>query len=204
MSLIDPPCNAEEAVQRAQSLVGHGGQYLLGTGDYRPKKVKEKDVDFPWTSNGYEEGSDCAGFAICWTWKLRRSRLGFNVGAWASVESAINCNSALEDGVHKQELFTTLAAGAKVQAGDLLLYPTHRAKVDGKVLTWIGHVALIELVPGDFVWGDWRKLTVLQCHGPNHYKPGVVRTDGMIWAHHDLTWEKEEHRTHVVRPKTRT
>lgn len=204
----DPKCNAAEAVKRAQSVVGKGGQYLLGTGDYRVKpdpKNKSKSIDLPWTQNAYgEEGSDCAGFAICWAWKLRRHRVGFNDGPWSSVVDWINCNSAYEDGLHKQELFTSLPEGAEIRAGDLVLYPTFYLKgADGEIHKFIGHVGLVEAVPAGFKYGDWRALTIIQCHGPNHYKPGVVRTDGSIWAHHDSIWPKPQHKTHVVRPKER-
>lgn len=200
----DPKCWAGTAVDRARSVVGVGGQYILGTGDYHPKKVGSADVDLPWTVRDGQEGSDCAGFAICWAWKLVRHRPGFNAGPWASVSDDINCNSALEDGLHKQELFTTLSAGACAQPGDLLLYPTIRLKdADGKLHVFIGHVGLVEYVPTDFKYGDWRRLGIIQCHGPNGYIPGVVRTDGSIWAHHDTKWSKPEHTTHLVRPKER-
>lgn len=207
----DSKCWAGEAVERARSVVGKGGQYILGTGDYRPKFKGAKVVDdLPWTpywdksSSWYNKpGSDCAGFAICWAWKLRRYRPGFNVGPWSSVIDYINCNSALEDGLHKQELFVTLDEKAHVQPGDLLLYPTIYVKVDGKKKQFVGHVGLIEFVPVDFRWGDWRRLGIIQCHGPNGYTPGAVRSDGSVWAHHDTLWPKPEHRSQVVRPKER-
>jgi hypothetical protein len=196
-------CDGKEAVARARGIVGRGGQYLLGTGDYHPIKGTNA-TDLPWTEKGGEQGSDCAGFAICWAWKLQRHRPGFNVGAWASVSDDINCNSALEDGLHKQELFVTCPEGEKVMPGDLLLYPTIRIKdKDGDVHTFIGHVGLVENVPLDFKYGDWRRLGIIQCHGPNHYKPGVVRSDGSIWAHHDTLWGKPEHRSRIVRPRSR-
>ena len=202
---MDQPCNAALAVERAQSIVGKGGQYLLGTGDYRVRKIGTKLVDLPWTTNEYgEEGSDCSGFAISWAWKLRRYRPGFNVGPWSSVVDNINCNSAYEDGLHKQELFTSLAQGAEVRPGDLLLYPTFYLKDKAGVNhKFIGHVGIIETVPAGFVYGDWAPLGIIQCHGPNHHKPGVARTDGSIWAHHDTIWPKPEHRSHIVRPKER-
>lgn len=200
MPIIDPKCSAGQAVDRARSIVNQGGQYILGTGDYRGDNAPPWTPYWKKTSPWYNKlGSDCAGFAICWAWKLRRHRPGFNVGAWASVSDDINCNSAYEDGLHKQELFITLPQGACVQPGDLILYPTF--KVAGK--EFIGHVGLIEVVPVGFKYGDWLKLSVLQCHGPNGYSPGVVRTDGSIWARHDEIWPKEQHKTHIVRPKER-
>lgn len=190
-------CNAQEAVARAQAIVGKGGHYFLGEGDYNVGKPgNPPGLDLPWTGEG---GSDCAGFAICWAWKLRRHRPGFNSGPWASVSDDVNCNSAYEDGLHKQELFVAVKPGEQVAPGDLLLYPTF--VLGGK--RFIGHVGLIESVPDGFTYGDWRRLSILQCHGPNGYTPGVVRTDGSIWAHHDMVWPKEAHRAHVVRPKER-
>lgn len=203
----DPACDAIDAVCRARSIVGRGGQYLLGTGDYRPTPAAVFAVatDLPWTLLGNQMGSDCAGFAICWAWKLRRHRPGFNIGPWATVSDDINCNSAIEDAQHKQELFTIAPVG-DVKPGDLLAYPTFTLKdSSGLVHQFIGHVGLVEKVPAG--WNpthSYMALTILQCHGPNGFTPGVVRTDGSIWAHHDLIWPKEEHRVHVVRPKTRS
>lgn len=206
---MDPRCSFGEAVARARAIVGKGGQYILGTGDYVEPKETEKDL--PWTpyygtagSPWFgKAGSDCAGFAICWAWKLRRHRPGFNVGPWATVSEDINCNSALEDGLHKQELFVTLPEGGCIQPGDLLLYPTFRLKVEDGVKTFIGHVGLVETVPVGFRYGAWADLSIIQCHGPNGTTPGVVRTNGSIWARHDELWPKLEHRTRVVRPKER-
>ena len=69
------PCGAEEAVARAKSVAGKGGEYFLGSGDYKPKG----DRDVPWTllPSG-REGSDCAGFAISWCYRLTRHRPGYN------------------------------------------------------------------------------------------------------------------------------
>lgn len=202
---IDPTCSAGEAVDRARSLVGKGGQYILGTGDYNVGKSWSTE-DTPWTpyyradSVWYKKkGSDCAGFALCWAWKLHRHRPGFNVGAWASVSDDINCNSAYEDGLHKQDLFVTLPQGVYIQPGDLILYPTVRKS--GK--TFIGHVGLVETVPVGFSWGDWGSLSILHCPGPNGRTPGVVRTDGSIWVRRDKLWPKPPHRTQIVRPKER-
>ncbi len=179
--------------------------YLLGTGDYAPDKKTGKDL--PWTKRDGRLGSDCAGFAICWAWKLQRHRPGFNVGSWASVSEDINCNSALEDGLHLMELFTTLPEGSCIQPGDLLLYPTIRLKVKNgaktETKTFIGHVGLIERIPIGFRYGNWSALSIIQCHGPNGFVPGVVRTDGSIWMRHDINWGKLEHRTRVVRPHER-
>lgn len=195
----DPRCSFGEAVDRARSIVGKGGQYILGTGDYVPSQKG----DLPWTTRNGKAGSDCAGFAICWAWKLRRHRPGFNVGPWATVSEDINCNSAMEDGLHKQELFNTLDEGAHIIPGDLLLYPTITVKVNGTTKRFIGHVGLIERIPSGFKYGDWGSLGIIQCHGPNGHTPGVVRTDGGTWVRHDGLWGKPEHRTRIVRPKER-
>ena len=189
-------------MDRARSLVGKGGQYILGTGDYLGDNLPPWTKYYKKTSPWYgKPGSDCAGFAICWAWKLRRHRPGFNVGSWATVSDDINCNSALEDGLHKQELFVTLPEGACVQPGDLLVYPTiYLPKVKNP---FIGHVGLVEVVPIGFKYGDWSALSIIQCHGPNGRGPAVRRTDGTVWEEHDDKWGKLEHRSRVVRPKER-
>lgn len=195
----DAPCNAKEAVARAQSIVGRGGMYLLGTGDYWPHTEAGAPIDTPWTGKGGSWGSDCAGFAISWAWKLRRHRPGFNTGSWSTVSDDINSDSALQDANHKQELFTHVDVPAK---GDLIIYPS--IYISGH--RFIGHVGLIEAVPAE--WDpqapQYSLLGVLQCHGPNGFKPGVVRTDGSVWAHHDSIWPKPAHRTQIIRPRERT
>ena len=193
--MIEYPCTADEAVSRLARMVNHGGQYVYGTGDYDPHDF----LDLPWTMSKRMAGSDCAGAAICYAWKLVRSRPGFNKGAWASIEDDINVNSAMEDGCHKNELFQWVAT-RDVQPGDLLCYPSFT--FGGK--DFIGHVALVEFVKPRFA-GSYRfmDLVVLQCHGPNGFRPGVVRTDGSIWDHHDSIWPLPEHRTKVIRPLER-
>lgn len=196
--MTTPPCTPSEALARAQRMVNNGGQYLLGTGDYWPHKENGLEVDLPWTYLNGKAGSDCAGFAICFAWKLQRHRPGFNHGSWATVSDDINSDSALEDGLHKQELFTVVTTP---RPGDLLIYPSIR--VLGK--RFIGHVGLIEHVPAEWDAGapQYNLLTVIQCHGPNGFRPGVVRTDGSVWAHHDHLWPKAQHKTQIVRPKER-
>ncbi len=191
------PCSAIEAVNRALSIAGHGGQYELGTGDYSPIN----GVDLPWTSNGKATGSDCAGFAISWCYKLKRHRPGYNQGSWASVSDDLNVNSALEDAQHTQDLFTLVTD--KPTAGDLLCYPTF----DSHGLHFIGHVGLV--INAGLVFGEtwdpvkprYDLLYVAQCHGPNGHAPGVTKTDGSIWSHHDSIWPLPQHRTHVIRAK---
>jgi hypothetical protein len=214
--LSDAPCNAMEAVDRARRMVNNGGQYLLGTGDYRPftptKDIRDivgRDlglVDLPWTLNNGEQGSDCAGFAICWCWKVKRHRPGFNKGPWASVEDDINVNSIIEDAKHKGELVEGWVGPFEViqnpRAGDLICYPTFW--LYGK--QFIGHVAIIEIVPANYKPGRFDLLTVIQCHGPNGFRPGVVRTDGSLFVHHDDVWNDSNdysRRCKIVRMKER-
>lgn len=194
----DEPCNAAEAVARAQSIVGRGGQYLLGTGDYWPHAEAGQAVDLPWTGQAGSWGADCAGFAISWAWKLRRHRPGFNLGSWATVSNDINSDSALQDGHHRKELFDVVNTPAP---GDLVIYPS--IYISGH--RFIGHVGLVEAVPAewDTAAPQYELLTVIQCRGPNGRKPGVIRTDGSIWAHHDQVWPKPAHRAQLVRPRER-
>ena len=190
-------------------MVNNGGQYLLGTGDY----VGSHDgMDEPWTLRDGQYGSDCAGFAICFAWKLVRHRPGFNSGPWASVSDDINCDSALEDADHKQELFRPVDfARESAQPGDLVIWPTIQIPASApphQVLSFMGHVGLIEAVPAtwvpEYMGVGFKALTVLQCHGGNGRTPGVVRTDGSYWATHTATWPRPEHRARVIRVKERT
>lgn len=198
MANVTPPCTAPEAIDRARAVVNSGGQYILGTGDYWPHTEAGKPVDLPWTARSGKWGSDCAGFAICYAWKLKRHRPGFNRGSWATVSDDINSDSALEDAHHRKELFDL---ADRPQPGDLLIYPSIR--LNGH--RFIGHVGLIEAVPAewDAAFPQYGLLTVLQCHGPNGFRPGVVRTDGAVWQHHDHIWPKPAHRTQIIRPKER-
>ncbi len=77
------PCSATEAVWRALSLVDNGGMYVLGTGDYLGENLP------PWTSRGPLIGSDCAGFAMSWCYKLPRHRKGYRTqGTRATCSSS--------------------------------------------------------------------------------------------------------------------
>jgi hypothetical protein len=186
------PCSASEAVIRALSLVGNGGQYILGTGDYLGEGKP------PWTYRDKMLGSDCAGFAICWAYKLKRHRPGFNRGKWSTVSDDINCNSALEDAQHKQELFVL---ADRPEPGVLLVYPTFT--VSGK--RFIGHVGIVTGLSRVAEWDPLRPqyelLDVAQCRGPNERKPAVVKTDGSLWSHHDAVWPKLQHRTWMIKAR---
>lgn len=163
-SITDP----NVAVARAYKYANHG-TYMLGTGD----------ADY---SGG---ASDCAGYAICYAWGLVRHQPGFNRGAWASVSDDINTDSVIEDCEHQQQLFEF---SGDPRRGDLLVYKTI-PKI-GSVGPWIGHVGIIANVPPGWVnqSGQYHRLDVIQCRGPNGKVPGVVCTDGSVWDHHDATW----------------
>ncbi len=208
------PCSVAEALQRADMLYREqSGQYVLGTGDYRPGAD-----DRPWTERDGLWGSDCAGFAMCWVWKLPRHRPGFASGMLpaayrdqSDVDDDINCNSAIEDALTVQELYTVVTSGVPIP-GDLLVYPTLRIKGDdGQLHTFVGHVGLV--VGNDRATGsrfrtdddanaqgaNYELLDVLQCRGQNGRRPAVVKTDGSVWSHHDTVWPKPAHRTTVLR-----
>jgi len=198
------PCSPAEAVKRALSLVGRGGKYWLGTGDYRPFKPVPGDgepVDLPWTTNNGGTGSDCCGFAINWCYKLVRHRPGYNVGSWSSCSDDINCNSAIEDAEHARELFQTVQTPAP---GVLLTYPTIYLTVDGQRRQWVGHVGIVVGVSRCKSWlhdkPDYSLLDVVQVCGPNGRAPAAIATDGAIWTHHDHDWGKPEHRTKMLYP----
>lgn len=175
--------SAEHAVFVAKDLI-NTGTYKLGTGD----------CDTPPGAP-----SDCAGFAINKCYNIRRHRPGFNKGSWASVEDDINCNSAIEDADHKQELFERVTDVPK--PGDLLTYPTFR--LHNHAQPFIGHVAIVIGVPAEWAWGysKWGELTVVQCCGPDGRKPGIVKSNAGHWDAHDATWPKPEHRSVLLRVK---
>lgn len=209
--MSDPACTAAVAVARARLICSDpqkdvGPVYWLGTGDYKPFSTDHGQIDMPWTSNedaeklGYHRCSDCAGFAICWCWKLRRHRPGFNKGPWASIEDDINVNSIMEDAVHHQELATEVEP-SMVMPGDLLCYPT--IKLKGFPKPFIGHVAIVLDVNPVYLAGRYSKLLIAHCHGPNGRRPAVTQNMGSHWEEHDKQWPKNEHRTHVIRIKER-
>jgi hypothetical protein len=179
---------AEQATELALSLVD-SGTYWLGTGD----------CDTP-----RDGKSDCAGFAINKCYNIRRHRPGFNRGAWATVEDDINCNSAIEDADHKQDLFELIYPGnwLNVEVGDLLTYPTiHIKDAHSEWHEFIGHVGLISDVPRGwtFIGSGWAGLSVVQCCGPNNRRPGIIQTTGAHWDEHDHDWPKN--RSVVIRPR---
>lgn len=208
-------CTAKEAVARGFTIArGLAGQYGYGAGNYQPPPYAAPltNGDVPWTPSSDHAhpgpASDCAGFAICFCWKIVRHRPGFNVGSWSTVSDDVNVNSAIEDGEHKQELFITLPPGTMPQPGDLLCYPTF--KYAGK--EFIGHVAIVLDVPGNYVPGSgWHDLSVIQCHGPDGFKPGAVMTDASHWDQYAHNWPTPfvdngvtvDPRVKLVRPRER-
>jgi len=181
--ILPRPFAAEKAVEIALASVGHG-EYWLGTGDY---------------NTPLDGRSDCAGFAICKCYGLRRHRPGFNKGKWASVEDDINCNSAIEDANRRKDLF--VLAAPRPQPGDLLAYPTFF--LTGHPKPWIGHIAIVVAVDRMAAWDaakpDWSLLDVVQCCGPDGRKPGIVRSTAQHWREHDRQWPKPEHRSSLLR-----
>lgn len=178
-----PLYDARRAVIRARSMVGRG-VYKLGTGD----------ID----SDG-DDARDCFGFAVCELYGIKRHRPGFNRGAWATVSDDLNCNSALEDAEHAGELFEIVQWP---EPGVLLAYPTIRLMGHAP---FIGHIGIVVSVRGALEWDAWRPdyalLDVVDCHGPNGRKPGVVLGNGTVWNRHDELWPKREHRTRMLRVK---
>jgi len=198
--MTDPrPVSAIEAVTRALSMIDKpGGQYILGTGGYRPYVVSGVTIDRPWTADADGRlGTDCAGFALSWCWKLTRHRPGYNKGGAFDVESDINSNSAIGDAVGARDCFE-LAMGMP-KPGDLLAYPTFRCNG----LLFIGHVAIIVDTSRATAWDPQQPrydlLDIAQSHGPNYFQPGVVRTDGSVFEKHRETWPKPEQTVYMLR-----
>lgn len=179
-----PTRTADQAVVHARLMVGHG-VYQLGTGDI--------------TSQA-DEPRDCFGFAYNECYGVKRHRPGFNHGPWATVEDDLNCNSAIEDADHAEELFERIFTPFP---GALLVYPTIR--LAGHPQPFIGHVGIVVGVSRCREWDhdnpQYALLDVVQCHGPNGRKPGIVATDGSVWDAHTRNWPKPEHRSVMLRPK---
>ncbi len=180
-----PLRDASAALTVARAHVGKG-TYKLGTGDINTPD----DGEF-----------DCAGFVSNKCYGIPRHRKGFNVGSWASVSDDLNSNSAIEDSDHARDIYQRASIPAP---GVLLVYPTIRIKTaDGKQHVFVGHEAMIEDVSRVLEWDpkfpDWSLLTIIQCIGPNGRHPGIVRSDGSHFNHHDAQWPKPEHRTCMLR-----
>ena len=136
MSDGDIPCSAEEAVTRMLSIEDNGGQYLLGTGDYSPTAP-----GVPWTTRNGEIGSDCAGAAICFAYRLRRHRPGFNHQPQATVSDDLNVDSIVEDSDPRRGGHLELGELVTIPApGILLITPTIR--LPEKNFTMMGHATI--------------------------------------------------------------
>jgi hypothetical protein len=207
------PCSADEAVARAKRLINRGGQYILGTGDYRPRFMAARLVDVPWTERDGKLGSDCWGFAFDWCYKVPRHRPGLASGRvpaayrdQSDVDDDINCNSAIEDALTTQDLFEVVTSGVP-EIGDLVVFPTLRFVIDGEVKKFTGHAGITigtgRVSPSMWDWRDppYHLLDIAQCKGPNGRIPAVIETDGSLWEHHDNIWPKPAHRTFVLRVK---
>ena len=92
------------------SIEDNGGQYLLGSGDYDPMHP-----GVPWTTRNGEIGSDCAGAAISFAYRLRRHRPGFNHQPNATVADDLNVDSIVEDADPRR--------GGHLELGELVTIP---------------------------------------------------------------------------------
>lgn len=207
---IPRPCKASIAVERALSLVGQEGQYVLGTGGYRPYETTAGIIDHPWTTRETDglAGCDCAGLVV-WAYQVPRHRPGYNKGGKYDVEDDLNCNSMLGDAMGGKDLFTL--ATDKPLPGDVIAYPSfylydsygHRMLHNAAPLHWIGHTAIVVSSERVTSWNwtapKWYELDVAQCKGPDGRKPAIVRTDGSIWSQHDANWPKPIHRSWLMR-----
>lgn len=180
------PGSAATAILIARSMIGRG-VYWLGTGD----------CDTP-----RDERTDCAGFAINKCYGIPRHRPGFNRSTpGATIVDDINSNSAIEDAYHKRDLFEPIA---RPELGALLVYPTIViVGADGTEHRFTGHAAITIGISRVFEWDelapDYALIDTAQCCGPNGRKPGVLAIPGIAFLHHDHTWPKFEHRTHMLR-----
>lgn len=192
------PCSPEEAVQRMLSIEGKGGQYLWGTGNYDPR-----DPSVPWTEKRGEYGADCAGAAICFAFRLVRHRPGFNRQPYALVEDDINVDSVLED--------ADPARGGRLELGEIVTVPAPGVLLVTPTIRLLGHnfcePGHVRLIIDASRWNPsaprWADVTYLECRGPDHRKPGVVRATGESVDHHDADWPKPLHRAAMVRIRAR-
>jgi hypothetical protein len=202
------PLPGADALKRMLSLVGDQHCYVLGTGDYRPGFIP----DVPWTTRAEDGrvGSDCAGAAMSWAFKIPRHRPGLNHGSWATVSDDLNTNSGIEDAEHEQDLFRLVdPATEQLLPGDLLAYPTIQLRdqsgdwmrwPNGSIRQWIGHVQMIVAVPPGWTTAQgWSPLKVVDCHGGDGRSPAITLLTAYAMDNHDHTWPLPEHRTRVLR-----
>lgn len=215
----DPrPASGAEAVLRALRLLrapdNAQNGYQLGGGNYHPVTLSGHLVDVPWTqvvdrSGAVHVGCDCAGL-ICWAYKLPRHRPGFNRGGKFDVDDDLNTSSMLGDAFGERDCWTLVTDSPR--PGDVILYPSfslydpsgHVLVHDGVPLRWIGHCAIVidtsrVIPPWSHVAPRWDELDVIQVRGPNGRTPAAIRTDGSLFAHHDLVWPRTENRSWLIR-----
>jgi hypothetical protein len=144
-------------------------------------------------------GWDCAGAAISYAYRLFRHRPGFNRTAHASVEDDINVDSIIED--------ADPSRGGRGELGELVTVPspgvllmTPTIRIAEKRFIEPGHVRLvIDASRWDPSAPRWCDVVYLECRGPAHRKPGVVRDTGGSVDTHDRLWPLPQHRAVMVR-----
>ncbi len=180
-----PLYSAEVAVERACALVGHG-VYELGTGD----------ID----THG-DVARDCFGL-VCEVFGIRRHRPGFNRGwrdsdgSTPSVCDDLNCDSAVQDASHGQDLF---AHELSPRPGMLLISPTIYAPRHEPLM---GHVKIVVDVSRSLgLWQpahpDWSLLDTVECCGPPGRHPGIVAGTGATMVVHDRLCQPHQ-RTQLI------
>jgi hypothetical protein len=158
---------ALDAAACARSMVGTLWPYILGGGNHRgPTKVKKADGTL--SPLGY----DCWGFAWSCCYDEPRTVEGFNVGPWASVTGAINCDSAIEEAEH---IGKTFQVGEVAREGDLFVMPSIRGP-DGRRIR-IGHVWICSGVPAERpAPGSYADYDTVQCQAST--RPAIKRGPG--------------------------
>ena len=192
------PCSAAEAVNRMLSVEDAGGCYLLGGGDYSPLHP-----GVPWTYHDGRWGSDCAGAAICFAYRIKRHRPGFNDQPQATISDDLNVDSICEDADPRR--------GGRLELGELVTIPapgvlliTPTIRLPEKNFHMMGHVRLIidatKWRPEAPRWAD---VVYLECRGPQLHTPGVTRNSGASVDQHDAAWPRWQHRAAMVRIRAR-
>lgn len=206
------PSNPGDAVARALAIATSEAStpvphlYGLGAGNFVPARP-----DSPFTvyvdpkTERKSLRCDCMGL-IAYAYRLPRRREGFNAGRWSTVEGYVNCDSAIQDAEHEQDLFELVD---DPRPGDLVIWPSiyagelaspYRGRTG--VRRRIGHIAIITEVR-TAIWRmkkDYSLLSVVQC-GSKH-SPAVHRSNAAVWANKDRTqWgRRDEWGSRIVRP----
>ncbi len=195
MKAFPRPCSAAEAVERARRFIGRG-TYVLGGGAWSPNAL----TDDPWTAlHGFDDAADCWGFTS-WCLKQPRHVPGFNRGPWATVSDDTNCDSAIEDAEHQQQMY---AVAPRPEPGDLLVFPSVRDPATKKRIR-IGHVGIIVDSSRCLEWDPehpaFDRIEVVQCQAST--RPAVKQSSGTAWFHRESFRNKTDHRwrSRVIRP----